>query len=75
LTLPATLLSRLQGAAPNTAAALLTLINNAALPPPSDAPTSAPTVTGADAAPDVPARPLFEAATGLGEAAAARLNE
>ncbi len=75
LTLPATLLARLQGAAPNTTAGLLTLINNAALPPPSDAPPSASTITGADAAPDVPARPLFEAATALGEAAASRLNE
>ena len=75
LSLPATLLARLQGAAPNTTAGLLTLINNAALPPPSDAPAATPTITGSDAAPNVPARPLFEAATALGEAAAARLNE
>ena len=75
LSFPASALARMQGLAPNFTAGLLTAINNAALPPPSDAPPSASTVTGSDAAPSVPARPLFEAATGLGRAAAARLNE
>ena len=75
LSLPATLLARMQGVAPNFTAGLLTVINNAALPPPSDVPPSVPTMTGSDAALDVPARPLFKAATALGEAAAARLNE
>ena len=75
LSLPAALLARLQGLAPSATGGLLTLINNIALPPPSDAPGSGQPSPGKDAAPDVPARPLFEAATTLGRAAAERLNQ
>ena len=75
LSVPASLLSRLNGLAPSTAGHLLTLINNAVLPPPSDAPGSGAISPGKDAAPNVPLRPAFDAATGLGRSAAERLNE
>jgi len=72
LSVPANLLSQMHGLAPGLTASLLTLINNAILPPPSDGDVLS---TGSEAAPDVPAKPAFDAATGLGRAAAARLNE
>lgn len=75
LSVPASLLSRAQGLAPSTTGHLLTLINNAILPPPSETPGGDTISPGRDAAPDVPLRPAFDAATGLGQAAAARLNE
>ena len=75
LSIPANLLSQMHGLAPGLTAGLLTLINNAILPPPSDAPDADTLSTGSEAAPDVPAKPLFDVTTGLGRAAAARLNE
>ncbi len=75
LSVPAGLLSRLNGLAPSSTAHLLTLLNNTVLPPPSDAPGSDILSPGKDAEPDVPLRPAFDAATGLGKAAAGRLNE
>jgi len=75
LSLPANLLARAHGLAPSATSGLLTLINNAVLPPPSDQPEGYISSPGKDVAPDVPARPLFEAATGLGRAAAERLNQ
>lgn len=75
LSLPARLLSLLHGVAPGATTRLLTLVNNTLLPPPSSSPEGQITRTGHEAAPDVPARPLFEALTGLGQAAAKRLNE
>ena len=75
LSIPASLLSRLNGLAPNTTAPLLTLINNIALPPPSDAPGSDTNTPGKDAEANVPLRPAFDAATALGRSAAERLNE
>ncbi len=75
LSVPASLLSRLNGLAPSTTAHLLTFINNTVLPPPSDAPSSDALSPGKDAEPNVPARPLFDAATALGRSAAERLNE
>lgn len=75
LSVPANLLARLHGIAPAAMGGLLTLINNLLLPRPSDQPDGYAASRGKDVAPDVPARPLFEAATGLGRAAAERLNE
>ena len=75
LSIPASLLSRFQGLAPNTSAGLLTLINNAVLPPPSDAPGSETISTGKEAESSMPMRPAFDAVTTLGRAAAERLNE
>ncbi|MGI4788328.1 MAG: SDR family NAD(P)-dependent oxidoreductase [Janthinobacterium lividum] len=75
LSVPASLLTRAQGIAPNTTSALLTFINNAVLPPPSDKPGSDTISTGTEAAPLVPARPFFDAVTTLGRSAAERLNE
>ena len=75
LSIPASLLSRFQGLAPNTAAGLLTLINNAVLPPPSDAPGSDTVSAGSEAEQSMPMRPTFDAVTTLGRAAAERLNE
>ncbi len=75
LSVPANLLARLHGLAPAATGGLLTLINNLALPKPSDQPDGYAVSQGKEVAPDVPARPLFEATTGLGQAAAERLNE
>jgi len=75
LSVPAGLLSLAQGLAPNAVGNLLTAIAAVALPPPSEKPESDIVSGGREVAPDVPARPLFKAATGLGEAAAGRLNE
>ena len=75
LSLPANLLARGHGLAPNAVSGLLTLINNLALPRPTDQAEGYTSSEGREVAPDVPARPLFEAATGLGRAAAERLNQ
>ncbi len=75
LSIPASLLVRLNGLAPSTTGHLLTLINNVALPPPSNVPGSDAVSPGKDAEPSVPTRPLFDAATALGRSAAERLNE
>ena len=75
LSVPASLLARAQGLAPSTTTHLLTLINNALLPPPSDAPGSDTISPGKDAEPNVTLRPAFDAATALGRSAAERLNE
>ena len=75
LSVPASLLSRLNGIAPSTTGHLLTLINNAVLPLPSDAPGSDTISPGKDAEPNVPLHPVFDAATTLGRTAAERLNE
>lgn len=75
LSIPASLLARLNGLAPSTTTHLLTLLNNAVLPPPSDTPGSDTISPGKDAEPAVPLRPAFDAATGLGRSAAERLNE
>ena len=75
LSLPANLLARLNGLAPAATDGLLTLVNNFLLPAPSDQPGGYTASQGKDVAPDVPAGPAFEAATGLGRAAAERLNE
>ena len=75
LSVPANLLARLHGLAPSATGGLLTLVNNLFLPAPTDAPDGLVTSQGKEVAPDVPARPLFEAATGLGRAAAERLNQ
>ncbi|MDQ2800756.1 MAG: ketoacyl reductase, partial [Armatimonadota bacterium] len=75
LSLPANLLARTHGLAPEATSGLLTLINNLLLPPPSDNSDGDTVSLGREVAPDVPARPLFEALTGLGRAAAERLNQ
>lgn len=75
LSVPANLLARLHGLAPATTGGLLTLVNNLALPAPTDAPDGFATSKGKDVGPGVPARPLFEAATVLGRAAAEKLNQ
>ncbi len=75
LSVPANLLACLHGLAPGATGGLLTLINNLFLPAPTDKPGGYTASQGKDVAPDVPARPLFEATTGLGRAAAERLNE
>ena len=75
LSIPANLLARLHGLAPAATGALLTLVNNLGLPAPSNEPGGYTASQGKDVASDVPARPLFEAVTGLGRAAAERLNE
>ena len=75
LSVPASLLSRAQGLAPSTTGHLLTLLNNAVLPPPSDAPGSDTISPGKEAEPSVPLHSAFDAATTLGRAAAERLNE
>jgi NAD(P)-dependent dehydrogenase (short-subunit alcohol dehydrogenase family) len=75
LSVPASLLSRAQGLAPNVTGSLLTLINNAILPPPSDKPGSDTNSPGKDADPAVPLHPAFDAVTTLGRSAADRLNE
>ena len=75
LSVPANLLSRAQGLAPNATNGLLTLINNAALPAPSDKPGSNDTSPGSTADPSVPLHPAFDAVTTLGRSAAERLNE
>lgn len=75
LSVPASLLSRLNGLAPSTTGHLLTLINNAVLPPPSDVPGSDTISPGKEAEPNVPLPSVFDAATTLGRSAAERLNE
>lgn len=75
LSFPATLLALAQGIAPGATSGLLTLINNLTLPPPSDKADANIPNPGKEIAPDVPARPVFETVTGLGIAAAERLNE
>ncbi len=75
LSVPASLLALAQGIAPSATSSLLTLINNFALPSPSDQPDAETPTPGKEIASNVPARPLFEAATVLGQAAAERLNE
>jgi len=75
LSVPASLLSRAQGLAPGATGSLLTLINNAVLPSPSDAPGSNTLSPGKDADPSVPLHPVFDAVTTLGRSAADRLNE
>ncbi len=75
LSVPASLLSRAQGLAPNTTSRLLTLINNAVLPPPSTELGSDTNSPGKDADPSVPLHPAFDAMTTLGRSAADRLNE
>ncbi len=75
LSVPASLLARLNGVAPSTTTHLLTRINNVILPPPSDIPGSDVISPGKDAEPDIPLRPAFDAATTLGRSAAERLNE
>lgn len=75
LSVPASLLSRAQGLAPGATGNLLTLINNAVLPAPSDKPGSDIISPGKDADPSVPLHPAFDAATALGRSAADRLNE
>lgn len=75
LSVPANLLARLNGLAPAATSGLLTLVNNLILPRPTDGPDGFATSEGKDVAPDVPARPLFEAAMGLGRAAVERLNQ
>ncbi len=75
LSVPASLLSRAQGLAPSTTGHLLTLVNNAILPPPSEMPGSDTISPGRDADPSVPLHPAFDAATALGRSAAERLNE
>ncbi len=75
LSVPASLLSRAQGLAPGATGSLLTLINNAVLPSPSDAPGSNTLRPGKDADPSVPLHPVFDAVTTLGRSAADRLNE
>jgi NAD(P)-dependent dehydrogenase (short-subunit alcohol dehydrogenase family) len=75
LSIPANLLARLHGLAPAATSGLLTLVNNLVLPPPTEQPGGYTASQGKDVAPDVPVRPLFEAATGLGRAAAERLNQ
>ena len=75
LSVPANLLARLHGLAPSATGGLLTLINNLVLPAPTDEAEGFATSKGKEVDPDVPARPLFEAATVLGQAAAERLNQ
>ena len=75
LSLPANLLSLAQGLAPNATSGLLTLINDAVLPPPSGKPGSDTNSPGKDADPSVPLHPAFDAVTALGRSAAERLNE
>jgi len=75
LSIPANLLSRAQGLAPSATGRLLTFLNNAVLPPPSDAPGSDTISPGRDAEPAVPLHSAFDAATALGRSAAERLNE
>jgi len=75
LSIPANILARLNGLAPAAMAGLLTLVNDLFMPAPADDPAGFTISEGRDIAPDVPARPLFEAATGLGRAAAERLNQ
>ena len=75
LSVPASLLSYAQGLAPGATSALLTLINNAVLPPPSDKPGSDRVSPGKDADPSVPLKPAFDAVTALGRSAADKLNE
>ncbi len=75
LSIPASLLSRAQGIAPGATGNLLTLINNAILPSPSDKPGSDTISPGKDADPSVSLRPAFDAVTTLGRLAADRLNE
>ena len=75
LSVPANLLSRAQGLAPNATNGLLTLINNRVLPAPSDKPGSDAVSPGSDADPLVPLHPAFDAVTTLGRSAAERLNE
>ncbi len=75
LSVPVSLLSRAQGLAPNTTSRLLTLINNAVLPPPSDKSGSDTSSPGKAADPSVPLHPAFDAMTTLGHSAANRLNE
>jgi len=75
LSVPANLLVRLHGLAPAATAGLLTLVNSLVLPVPTDDPAGFTVSEGGDVAPEVPAHPLFEAATGLGRAAAERLNQ
>jgi NAD(P)-dependent dehydrogenase (short-subunit alcohol dehydrogenase family) len=75
LSVPANLLSRAQGLAPNTTSGLLTLINNAILPPPSNAPGGDTNSPGKEADPSVLLHTAFDALTTLGRSAANRLNE
>ena len=75
LSVPASLLSRLNGLAPGATAHLLTLINSAILPAPSSAPGSGAVSPGRDADPEVPLHPAFDAVTTLGRSAADRLNQ
>lgn len=75
LSLPANLLARAHGLAPEVTSGLLTLINNLILPPPSDMPDGDTISLGREVAPNVSGHLLFEALTGLGRAAAEWLNQ
>ncbi len=75
LSVPASLLSYAQGLAPGATSALLTLINNAVLPPPSAKPGSDTISPGKDADPSVPLKPAFDVVTALGRSASDRLNQ
>lgn len=75
LSLPANLLARMHGLLPGPTTDLLGLVNRFILPAPSTEPSAQAVTLGKDAAPEVPARSVFEALTTLGRAAAKRLNQ
>lgn len=75
LSVPAKLLTLIQGVMPGATSDLLALVNRFALPSPSEEPDAEITSPGSVAAPQVPARPLFEALTVMGRTAAKRLNQ
>ena len=75
LSFPAKLLALGHGVLPGPTTELLGFVDRLFLPPPSNEPAPQTKIAGAEAAPRVPAKPLFEALTKLGRDAAKRLNE
>jgi len=75
LSLPANLLALAHGVLPGATTDLLALVNKLILPPPADNPDVQTNSPGSAVASQVPARPVFEALTTLGRAAAERLNQ